>query len=45
MKNLEENNVRLKRERPFGLNCSLGDEGYDPMVLEKVEDEPNPPLT
>ena len=36
--------VRLKRERPFGLRCSLGDEGYDPIVLEEVEDETNPPL-
>ena len=45
MKNFEENNVRLKRERPFGLNCSLGDEGYDPIVLDEVEDDTNPPFT
>ena len=37
--------VRLKRERPVGLKCSLGDEGYAPIVLEEVEDEINPPLT
>ena len=37
--------VRLKRERLFGLKCSLGDEDYDPIVPEEVEDETNPPLT
>ena len=43
--NFEENKIRLKKEKPFGLSCSLGDEGCDPIVLEEVEDELNPPLT
>ena len=36
---------KVREKRPFGQICSLGDEGYDPIVLEEVEDETNPPLT
>ena len=35
-------NVREKK--PFGQICSLEDEGYDPIVLEEVEDETKLPL-
>ena len=36
---------KVREKKPFGQRCSLGDEGYDPIVLEEVEDETNPPLT
>ena len=38
-------NSKIRLKMPFGLSCSLGNESYDPKVLEEVEDEPNPPLT
>lgn len=36
---------KVREKKLFGQICSLGDEGYDPIVLEEMEDETNPPLS